>query len=394
MKKIIVASVIAICGCSKGSSGEPEKTPAISISDVATREGNTGKNAFDFEVRLSNSFSKPVTVSYSTADEFAKGGEDFVAVSGGTVTIPAGQTTGKISIEVNGDDVREGNETFSVRLSGPVNATISRGIASGRIGNDDTRIAFSNEGFDAPATYPGYSLLWSDEFNGTSLDQAAWTAETGDGCPNLCSWGNNELQYYSGSPNTIFFQDGKMIIEAANEAFGGRNYTSARIKTQGKKAFKYGRIDIRAKLPQGKGIWPAFWLMPENSVFGAWPRSGEIDMMELLGHEPNKVYGTVHFGPGPGSTQISRSTVNAAGALSNAFHVYSLEWKEDQIQWLIDGNVFSTISKADLGTNNYPFNEAFHLIVNLAVGGNWPGNPDASTYFPAWLIVDYVRVYQ
>ena len=134
--------------------------------------------------------------------------------------------------------------------------------------------------------------------------------------------------------------------------------------------------------------------MPQDNVFGGWPRSGEIDLMEMVGHEPAKVYGTLHFGPGPGSTQISRSYTLPTGTFNDQFHVFSIEWKLDQIKFFVDNQLYSTVNKTDLGAANYPFNEQFYLIFNLAVGGNWPGNPDASTVFPQWMIVDYIRVYQ
>ncbi len=153
-------------------------------------------------------------------------------------------------------------------------------------------------------------------------------------------------------------------------------------------------MDIRAILPKGKGIWPAFWMLPQYNVFGGWPRSGEIDIMEMVGHEPNKVHGTLHYGPGPGSIFQGMSYTLPQGDFSNAFHVFSLEWKEDLLKWYVDGNLFQTINKSALGSNNYPFNEMFYFIFNLAIGGNWPGNPDATTNFPQWLIVDYIRVYQ
>ena len=153
-------------------------------------------------------------------------------------------------------------------------------------------------------------------------------------------------------------------------------------------------MDIRAKLPKGKGIWPALWMLPQNNVYGGWPTSGEIDIMELVGHEANKSHGTLHFGPGPGSTQISRSYTLPSGVFNDEFHVFSLEWKQDQIKIYVDNNLFSTVNKADVGSAIWPFNEQFFFIFNLAVGGNWPGNPDATTVFPQWLIVDYVRVYQ
>jgi beta-glucanase (GH16 family) len=275
-----------------------------------------------------------------------------------------------------------------------VNATIIKEFGIGTITNDDTKVNFTNAGYDAPTSYTGYTLSWADEFNAPSLDATAWTFDTGDGCPNLCGWGNNELEYYTNRPDNIFFQDGKMLIEARKETFNGKQYTSTKIKTDGKKTFKYGRIDIRAKLPKGKGIWPALWMLPQNNVYGGWPRSGEIDIMELVGHEPNKVYATVHYGPGPGSIQIGRNYTLAAGTFYDEFHVFSLEWKQNQMKFFIDGNLYSTVNSTDVGGNIYPFNEQFFFVINLAVGGNWPGNPDATTNFPQWLIVDYIRVYQ
>lgn len=394
MKKIALAAglFLVMAACKKGSSNEP--LPTITVNDVSAAEGTGGQKTFDVEVSLSKSFSKEITVTYNTVDGTAKSGEDFVAVTGGQLRIPANSTTVKIGVQVIGDDIKEGDETFTVRLSSPVNGILVRESATITIQNDDTKVPFTNEGFDAPTSYPGYSLAWSDEFSGPSLNSSFWSYDVGDGCPNLCGWGNNELQYYTSSADNLFFQDGKMIIEAKKQSFSGKNYTSARIKTAGKKTVKFGRIDFRAKLPKGKGIWPAFWMLPQNSVYGGWPRSGELDIMEMVGHEPNKVHGTLHFGPGPGSVQITRSYTLPAGNFADAFHVFSIEWEPDVIRWYVDGNLFSTAEKAAFGNNNYPFNEDFYFLINLAVGGNWPGNPDATTQFPQWLIVDYVRVYQ
>ena len=387
---LICATILCSCGKDDPTT---EAIPRLSIADVAQAEGNTNK-IFEFVVSLSNTYSKPVSVKYSTIAGTAKSGADFIAVTDQVLTIEANQSSGKILITVIGDDIREGNDEFLVRLTSPVNATISRESATGTIQNDDLKVGFSNNGYDAPDSYPGYELVWSDEFNGSALDAGSWVFDAGDGCPGLCGWGNNELQYYTNSPDNLFFQDGKLIIEARKESYGGKNYTSSRIKTAGKKAWTFGRIDIRAKLPEGRGIWPAFWMLPQESPLGQWPTSGEIDIMELIGSEPKRSHGTVHFGPGPGSTQISRSFSLDEGKFSEQFHVFSLEWKENEIQWLIDGNLFSTVRKSDLGTSQYPFNEPFYLLINLAVGGNWPGAPDADTYFPQHLIVDYVRIYQ
>jgi beta-glucanase (GH16 family) len=380
-----------LLGCDKKSGGGNDIVPTASIADVTVTEGNSGSTSAAMTVTLSGATSKVVTITYSTIEGTAKAGSDFTAVSNGTVTLQPNETSKVINIPVSGEELRESDESFTVIISAS-NATVQRNMATVTIQNDDTRILFTNAGYDAPTSYQGYSLVWKDDFDGPALDQSAWSFENGDGCPNVCGWGNNELEYYR--PENLSFQEGKMIIEARPEAFGGKNYTSTKILTRGKKVFKFGRIDIRAKLPRGKGIWPAFWLLPQNNTFGGWPRSGELDLMELVGHEPGKVYGTLHFGPGPGSTQIGKNYSLPSGTFNDEFHVFSIEWKQDQIKWLVDGNVYGTANKADFGTNNYPFNEDFFLIFNLAVGGNWPGSPDATTSFPQWLIVDYVRVYQ
>lgn len=399
MKILSVLSLVLLISCSKGGSGgggeTPTPAPQISITDLSLFEGNGGMTTFPVEVKLSNKSAKEVKVQYSTIDGFAKAGEDYTAVTNQTLTFAPNETTKTINITIVADLVKEGDDDFTVQLSGPVNATISKADAKVIIRNDDTKISFTNTGYEAPTTYPGYTLDWADEFNGTALDASIWSHQNGDGCPGNCGWGNNELQYYTNRPQNLFFQDGKLVIEANKESFSGKSYTSSKILTSGKKKIKYGRIDIRAKLPTGQGIWPAFWMMPQDDVYGGWPASGEIDIMEMVGHEPNRTHGTVHYGTGWNDRKnISKSTTTSTGTLHDKFYVYSLEWKEDEIKWFLDGNLFATLTKADLGAYNYPFNEYFYLIFNLAVGGNWPGNPNAATYFPQWLIVDYVRVYK
>lgn len=393
----LILAFALLSNCSKSSSAAQipvEILPKISINDVTMPEGNTGTSAFTFTVSLDKVYSKVVSVRYLTIEGSAKATEDFTAVAQSTITFQPNERQKTIVVSVVADDIKEANEDFSVALSVPVNATISKAIGVGTIENDDSRINFTNAGYDAPTTYPGYALAWADEFNGTTLNTTDWSFENGDGCPGNCGWGNNELEYYTDRADNLFFQDGKMIIEAKKENFSGKTYTSSKILTRGKKVFKFGRIDIRAKLPTGKGIWPAFWLLPQSNVFGGWPKSGELDMMEMIGHEPNRTYGTLHFGPGPGSTQLGGNYTLPSGIFNDQFHVFSIEWKLNEIKWLLDGVVFSTHTLAEFGANNYPFNEDFFLIINMAVGGNWPGNPDATTYLPQWLILDYIRVYQ
>jgi beta-glucanase (GH16 family) len=390
----LISIAFLFAGCKKNSGSDSGPLPKVSIQDITAIEGNNGQTSFEFGVSLDHAASTAVEVTYSTAEGTAKGGEDFVVQTNQVITLQPGELIKKIAVNVVADDIREGDETFTVVLSGATHAILDKSSAAGLILNDDTKIPLSNAGYDAPSSYTGYTLAWSDEFNNTTLDGTAWSSQNGDGCPSLCGWGNNELEYYTDRGENLFFQDGKLVIEARKENYGGKSYTSSKILTSGKKPFKYGRIDIRAKLPKGKGIWPALWLLPQNNVYGGWPRSGEIDLMEMIGHEANRVYATLHFGPGPGSTQIGRNYTLPSGNFNDEFHVFSLEWKLDQIKWLVDGQVYSTVNKADLGANTYPFNESFYLIFNLAVGGNWPGSPDTSTIFPQWLVVDYVRVYQ
>lgn len=378
------ALLTALAACDKGSSGTApaEILSKLSVDEVTLFEGSSGTTAFEFTISLDKAFSKPVSVSYSTADGTAKSGEDFTAIAAQTVTFQPGETSKKITIEVVGDTKKEEAETFTLNLSNAVSGVIAKATGTGTIRDDDEGGAFTN-------------LVWSDEFDGPTLNMDNWVFELGDGCSkNLCGWGNNELQTYTARPENITFQNGQMVITARKERLDGKDYTSVRIKTEGKKSFKYGRIELRAKLPVGKGIWPAFWLLPQANVYGGWPRSGELDLMEYLGHEPNKVHGTVHYGPGPGSIQKSASYTLPSGNFNEAFHVFSIEWDVDVIRWYVDGNLYATVNKSGFGSNTYPFNEEFFIIINMAVGGNWPGAPDATTVFPQQLLVDYVRVYQ
>jgi beta-glucanase (GH16 family) len=185
------------------------------------------------------------------------------------------------------------------------------------------------------------------------------------------------------------------VIEARQEPYQTKAYTSARLNTKNKADWKYGKMDIRAKLPKGQGIWPAIWMLPTDEEFGGWPRSGEIDIMEVVGHKPNTLHGTVHYGPvWPNNQYKGTSTVLPSGDFSSDYHVFSIIWDKNLIRWYLDGNQFFTIKPADLSPHTYPFNARFHMLLNVAVGGNWPGNPDASTVFPQQMLVDYVRVYQ
>lgn len=241
---------------------------------------------------------------------------------------------------------------------------------------------------------PGWELVWNDEFDGANVDLSKWEFEV-----NARGGGNNELQYYV--TNNARLRDGLLVIEARKERHTGpegtRDYTSSRLRTKGKGDWLYGRFETRAKLPQGKGVWPAIWMLPTDERYGGWPHSGEIDIMELVGHEPNKVYGTLHYSrPGGRHTFTGTNTVLAAGTFADEFHLFRLDWEPGVMRWYVDDRLYQTQTNWQSRAKSFPapFDQRFHLILNLAVGGNWPGKPDATTVFPQAMQVDYVRVYR
>ncbi len=255
-------------------------------------------------------------------------------------------------------------------------------------------------GCDFTKSIENYQMVWNDEFDGSEIDDSKWSYESGDGCPDLCGWGNNELEYYTDRPENSYISNGNLVIEAKKESplyLGEHQYTSARMVTKGKGDWKYGRMDVRAKLPTGQGLWPAIWMLPTDTVYGLWPRSGEIDIMENIGSEPNKVFGTVHYGLGFENWRFfSQDTIKNSGpSFVDEFHVFTVLWSEDCMQFQVDGeNYGEPVTRSTILPAPYPFDQPFHMILNVAVGGNLPGNPDGSTVFPQKLEVDYVRVYQ
>ncbi|GAB5525083.1 MAG: hypothetical protein Roseis2KO_29550 [Roseivirga sp.] len=240
----------------------------------------------------------------------------------------------------------------------------------------------------------GPELVWSDEFNGSEVDPSRWNTYVGDGCPGLCGFGNNELQYYSDRAENVSVKDGKLIITAIHDSLESRAYSSAKLLTKDLKHWKYGRIEVMAKLPQGKGTWPAIWMLPEEKKYGGWPRSGEIDIMEHVGYNPGMIYGTVHtesFNHMKG-TQKGDSIMVADA--SQSFHEYAIEWRKDQIDWFIDGEPYHSFRNTGKNSDDWPFDQPFHLILNLAVGGSWGGSRGIDdSIWPQSMEIDYVRVY-
>lgn len=241
-----------------------------------------------------------------------------------------------------------------------------------------------------------YQLVWADEFEGSVLDTAKWEYMTGDGSAyGLPGWGNKELQCYR--RENVSLKDGKLLLTAKDEKFSTCNYTSARIRTRGKAFWKYGRFEARIKLPFGRGLWPAVWLLPEINEYGGWASSGEIDIMEYIGNEPNKVHGTIHYGgKWPENKQSGAPYILADADFNEDFHTFALEWEEGRLSWFVDDSLYQTQTSWWSSAKEFPapFDREFYFILNLAVGGEWPGAPDQNTTFPQIVMVDYLRVYQ
>lgn len=248
------------------------------------------------------------------------------------------------------------------------------------------------------AQYHYNKLMWYDEFNcvGNNVDSLKWSFETGTGCPNLCGWGNNESEYYTiNRSENARVEDGNLIIEARKEDFNGAKYTSARLISKDKADWKYGRFEIRAKIPRGKGIWPAIWMLPTKMKYGIWPHSGEIDIMENVGYWPDSLFGTVHTGAYNGMKGTQKSGSIYLKNLADDFHVYAMEWTEKCVSFFIDGKQYHQFLNDNTDTEAWPFNEEFHLILNVAVGGNWGGKFGIDdSIFPQKMLIDYIRVYQ
>ncbi len=385
-------------GCIDEDDGTPAKLnlPVVTIADYTIKEGDVDQ-VLQLEVILTGENKSNAIVTFSAVSVTAEPNLDYEVITSGQLIFAPDENKKVIEITIVGDEAKETKETFQVKLYNPMNTYIEKDLSTIIVEDDDDNtsgLVIPSGGYQSPESYDGYTLKWSDEFDGESLNLADWTFEVGDGCPNNCGWGNNELQYYREDNTSIV--DGKLVITAKDQKFGDHDYTSSRIVTKGKQQFKFGRIDIRAALPKGQGIWPALWMLGSNIDAVGWPACGEIDIMELTGDLPNRILGTIHYGANLSQHQYNSGTKYLDGqeTFQDEFHVFSINWENNLIEFLLDGEVYYTITPATLNGAPYPFNKNQFFIFNLAVGGNWPGSPDASTSFPQHLIVDYVRVFQ
>lgn len=384
----LLSSFLLFSSCSKTEDMPPVEIPVISGVNLSVEEGNSIKPVY-VNIRLSSSLQEEISVFVRTEDETATAGEDYVALNDVKLTFSAGDIQKSVRVDLLGDDAFESDETFLIVLYNASNADIDATPIRITIENDDQDTDFDipTTGYTSPTTYQGMQLIWSNEFGENQVLEDDWTFEIGNG---NSGWGNNELQYYRRENTST--KDGFLVIEAKEENFAGRNYTSSRMITRDNFNFTFGRVDIRAALPEGQGIWPALWMLGSNFTSVGWPDCGEIDIMELLGHEPNKVHGTIHWSNNNQHAEFTGSTTLSSGNFVDRFHVFSIIWEEDELTWLVNNEPFHSANLT--GADKAAFKKDFFLIFNIAVGGNWPGSPDNSTTFPQRMFVDYIRVFQ
>jgi len=375
-----------------GISCQNPEMPVLMIEDVEILERDVN-HTHTHNVSISDTFNKDVSFRCQTTGVTATEGEDFVHFDE-VITIPKGETTTQIDISILTDTLMESDEIIWLGFSDPENVRIQDALSEIKIMNDDTfMVNDDTSGYYSPLSYPGKSMVWSDEFNQTSLDMNSWNYETGG------YWFNNEIQYYRGGTANTALQNGKLVITAKKETYQNREHTSARLTTEGKVEYKYGRIDVRAKLPKGQGIWPAIWMLGDDMSSVGWPACGELDMMELLGHEPHKIHGSINYGPQGNSWAHTKTTSYSLpvseGDFSDKYHVFSVLWEENSIKYYVDDNLYATYNPNNIaGGQAWRFNHPFFFILIIAVGGDWPGNPDPTTIFPQQMLIDYIRIFQ
>lgn len=231
------------------------------------------------------------------------------------------------------------------------------------------------------------TLVWEENFNTKELDRSVWNYELGNGCPDLCGWGNNERQIYTDKNHTLV--DGNLVIQAKLES---DTFTSTKINTKGKKQFQYGRFEARAKLPVGQGLWPAFWMLGSNISNVGWPKCGEIDILEYVGREPHMIFTSLHTQDSHGETINTKKTkfVN----IEDGYHIYALDWTKDKMEFFVDDILVYTFQPTLKNEDIWPFNQPFYIIVDLAVGGNFGGPEVDNKVFPQDFKIDYIKVYQ
>ncbi len=392
---IIASTMITFVSCGNKDDGPSgSNKPELSAVDQIATETDD-EQTVNVKLELSAVSTSNIVINYSTKNGSAIAGSDYIAVANASIIIAPGVNSTVIPITLMGDKFNEPDETFEIIITSALNSNLIKPKAIITIKNDDSgggsSIIIPTTGANSPTAYSGYNLVWADEFQGSVVDENNWSFEIG----NNNGWGNNELEYYK-KENSIIHENEYLIITAKPEQTGEFEYTSSRLISKGKKEFTFGRVDIRAAMPIGQGIWPALWTLGADIGTNSWPACGEIDIMEFLGHDPDRVHGTAHWGSNTGNHKYKGSSILSGneGDFTETFHVFTIVWEKDKIEWKVDDKKFYEIKSAEMEGQPYPFNKPQFFLINLAVGGNWPGYPDETTTFPQRFIVDYIRVFQ
>jgi len=381
---ILFQLVLLLC-LFQGCREENDFVPAATIHSISDYRQKVDAD-FEFVISIPHASTSDALIDYATSDGTAIAGVDYTSVSG-TATIPAGSVSTNIKVKVKGDSLRMNSQNFYLHLSNPKNCTIVIERVAAVIINDGLYFPVDNTGYTTPDSYPDYTLAWSDEFNAKSIDENSWTFEQGNN-----GWGTHELGYYTNRTQNAFMSLGNLIIEARKEEYFGAEFTSARITTKGKKSFKYGRIDIRAKISTPNGAMSSLRMMGSNIDTIGWPNCGEIDIMQLP-HIEYYAYNTLHWSDSLTAAPRQFGVNNWFGGIGgdSKFYVFTAVWNADHIEMYIDDNL--TFEMNTHG-RSLPFNNDFFFIFNVSVGGDWPGTPPPTAQFPQRMVVDYVRVFQ
>lgn len=400
LKTIVLECKDTVSLTNNGSVGkvEVQKAKSVSLSGTSKKEVKLVVAAEDTTITTKIAIKVVCTdenanvTIHNKSDSVVK----IIDADGKTTKVKSGeksQVTSDSKADDNKDDNKD-NKTDEKKDDTKDNHTSSGSSSSGS-SSSQTPSGLT----EAELLKQGYKLKWKDDFNGDSLNKADWNVETHEP-----GWVNSEWQAYVDSADNIQVKDGKLLLKPVKtvDKDGNASYTSGRINTQGRHDFKYGYFECRAKVPTGKGYLPAFWMMPtDENLYGQWPKCGEIDIMEVMGQETNKAYGTIHYGEPHAQSQGTYS-VSAADNFADNYHTYAVDWEPGKITWYIDGIKYHEESdwfsaKENQGTVAYPapFDQPFYMILNLAVGGSWVGYPDESTtYDDQEYAIDYVKVYQ
>jgi len=387
---ILIIPIFSLSHCAS-SDKEIEGIPNVIIENIERLEGDDGTLQIDYTVSLAESHATDVVLNYESNDASAFQGSDYQKLNGQLI-IPAGSTEASITLNIVSDQIMEGNEFFRVFFESDMEVEFNRQTAEIKIKNDDSALPYETDDYSTPETYDDWKLAWADEFSETEINTEWWTHEIGNGDN---GWGNNEMEYYTNGAENSRIEDGKLVIEARNDSWNGIQYTSARMVTKDKKTFSFSRTDIRAKLPYGQGIWPALWMLGNNIDDKGWPACGEIDILELVGHQPSTSHATVHWGQDYSNWKYIGNGYSLNSEIFNdRFHVFSVVREFNQMWFYVDDILIFDFTSKDTQGQPYPFNEQFFYIFNVAIGGNWPGSPDETTQFPQRMEVDYIRVFE